>query len=85
MINRVIERAKQMTSSVMAAPYAKIKKMKGEHADKTREAVRLARETKHLSIGQLAAEPEFQKEVMMARGMAQEEKHEVAKRKKKTY
>lgn len=85
-INRVIERAKQITSDILSAPYAAVKGAEGSNADATRKAVRLARETKGVPISPEAAGngDKFSQDVIMARDTAAQAKADVAKRKKKS-
>jgi len=55
--------------------------MKGRQADAKREAIKLARETKHLGLADIDDEG-FKRKVMSARFVSESEKRKVAKRAK---
>lgn len=82
--NRFKERAKQITSDVLSAPFRAIEGYKGATADADRKAVRLARETKGVKVDPVAAAEgdKFSQDVIMARGRAAKVKADAAKRKK---
>ena len=76
-INRIVERAKQATSTALAAPYAAVQARRGGKADVKREAVKLAREA---GSAKVTPDTSMGRSIIVARGIAEQAKREVKRR-----
>ncbi len=84
-INRFTERAKEITATVISAPFRAMQAGVGSNADEQRAALRLDRETRHVNINPASAAEgdKFSQDVITARHTATKARAEVTKRKKR--